>query len=103
MNERKNIQERTKKAWSIADVRHSSLLAINFAFQNTINWGGLTWKLNEADLKEIRDLIDPNDNKKNGSQLWKWFYGRWGREFYTVQKMEHIGIEFMRNLSRYYV
>ena len=102
MNEAKNIQEPTSKAWSIADVRHSSLLAVNFAFQNTISWGGLPWKLTETDLEEIRDLIDPNDNEKTGSQLWKWFYEKWDKKFITGQKMEYIGSEFMRNLSRYY-
>jgi hypothetical protein len=102
MNEAINIQEPTKKAWSIDDFRHSSLLAINFAFQNTFNFGGLTWKLTETDLVEIRDLVDPNDNEKTGSQLWEWFYEKCGKNFFTEQKMDYLGSEFMINFSRYY-
>ena len=86
----------------ISDVKNCSLLAINFAFQKTFSWGGLTWKLTETDLEEIRDLIDPNDNKKTGSKLWKWFYEKWNKKFFTGQKMEYIGSEFMSNLSRYF-
>lgn len=82
------------------NVRRSSLLAINFAFQNTIEWGG-TWKLTEKDLKEIRNLIDPNDVEKTGANVWGWFYNKWNKKFYTSHSMKYIGSEFMRHFSRY--
>jgi len=88
-------------AWSIADVRHSSLLAINFAIQNTINWGGNHFRLKEEDLIEIRNLINPDDFESTGSQIWKWFYEKWNKKFITGQSMEYLGSEFMRNLNRY--
>jgi len=100
MNEAKNIQEMTK--WNIADARHSSLLSINYAFQNTIQWGGLVWRLTEKDLKEVRNMIDPDNFEKTGSQIWKWFYEKWNRKFITGITMKDLGSEFMRNLSRYY-
>lgn len=97
-----NIQEKTKKISAIDDVRYNNLIGINFAFQNTINWGGNNFMLKEKDLIEIKDLIEQDDLEKTGSQIWKWFYHKWDKKFITGLTMEYIGSEFMRNLDRYH-
>lgn len=86
---------------TILNEKDISLLAINYAFQNTINWGGLTWHLTETDLKELKNLIILEDYKKTGYQIWKWFYETWDKKFATTRKMEDIGAEFIKNIYIY--
>lgn len=81
--------------------KNMSLLAVNYAFQNTINWGGNNFKLSETSLKEIRNLIDIDNPTKTGGLIWNWFYNKWNKKFFTTQSMEDIGNEFLLNLKNY--
>lgn len=80
--------------------RSFSLIAVNYAFQNTISWGGGQWQLKEKDLEEIKECIDV-DIEKTGKQIWAWFRKGW-KDFYTQQSDFDRGTEFFRQLKRYY-
>lgn len=84
----------------IAD-RSFSLLAVNYAFHKTIDWGGQQWKLKEKDLEEIRNGIDI-DVEKTGRHVWGWFHNKW-KDFCTFKSYSDIGEDFIGHLKKYYV
>lgn len=81
-------------------IKGISLLAINYAFQNTLPWVGGNWMLTEDDLKEIRDGIDLESAENTGRHVWSWFHKHW-KDFATSQSYFDIGTEFIRQLDRY--
>lgn len=96
------MENKNNQSSIIMDTECLSLLAINFAFQKTMNWGGITWKLTENDLCKIRDLIVLENEHKTGKNLWLWFYKKQNKQFVTWRTMKDIGSEFIKHLNRYY-
>jgi hypothetical protein len=76
-------------------------LQINYAFQNTISWGGRVWKLNEDDIAEIRGKIDTTDVEKTGMDVWTFFREKFGKGFYTSHTFKRIGEDFFNHLNKY--
>jgi hypothetical protein len=55
------------------DSEMTNLLALNYALQNNIKWGGGVWPFSLQELKEFKLCIDLADAEKTGKNIWKCF------------------------------
>ena len=79
-----------------------SLLALNYAFQNTFTWGNLHWLLTEDDLESVRDCIVDGDITITGKNLWDYYHNKTNKRIYTFRTYFEMGTNFNENLIKYY-